>query len=71
MTIEREDNQIELICDDCETVFCPPAADEDFDVLMGDSRAKGWRRFKRDDRWCDACPACVRDFAMSMRGMDV
>ena len=51
--IERLNNQVELLCDDCGVAYRQPVDDADYDVLMADAKDKGWWRFKRGDGWCD------------------
>ena len=63
MTIERASGLAEMHCDDCGQASFGPHDHRDIDVLRDEARRAGWKTFKRDGKWCNACPACVADYA--------
>ncbi|WP_420578800.1 hypothetical protein [Oceaniradius stylonematis] len=73
--IERHGGTIELVCDDCGTVWPETApgsgsgagSAHDRAILLADAKRAGWRRFRRGVDWCDACPACVAIWAAEQR----
>lgn len=66
--IERYAGAVELVCDDCGEAYPEIHESGDRDVLLTDARGGGWRRFMRDGKWRDACPACVTAWARSAGG---
>ena len=65
--IENLSGTIELVCDDCGAAWPETHEAADRDVLLTDAKAAGWRRFRRGQDWCDACPACVAAWAAEQR----
>jgi hypothetical protein len=70
VSVERLSGRIELLCDDCGESFGVRDADE-FGEMMNDAKSDGWRTFKRDGRWHNACPACVRLWVDGMKQQDL
>lgn len=59
MTLVREGEQIELICDAGNEAFANLQLAEDFEILLADARAAGWRASRIDGEWRHRCPSCV------------
>lgn len=61
MTLFRHEGQVELICDACD-VAGPDGliAEADYEILLSDSRAAGWRASRIDGEWRHRCPDCIR-----------
>jgi hypothetical protein len=53
-------------CDECpETI---ETGERDFIAAKENATKNGWRTFKGpDDKWANACPVCVAEFAKSKR----
>lgn len=48
-----------MICDECGTELHDTSYDSDeWDVMMADSRAEGWRAQKIGGEWCHYCSDC-------------
>lgn len=59
MTIMRDGDRIELICDAGDEAFPKTYAAEDFEILMTDCKADGWRASRIDGEWRHRCPSCI------------
>ena len=42
-----------------------------FGEMMNDAKASGWRTFKRESRWHNACPACMHLWIDGMKQKDL
>jgi hypothetical protein len=64
--IERQfgGRELNLVCDECGEVYggCPYGGD-DFDKMMADARTDGWKNFRREGGWRNACAECSEEFA--------
>lgn len=60
MTLIREQDQVELVCDACDVAFAKPAPAEDFEILLDDAKSAGWRASRIEGEWRHRCPSCVR-----------
>lgn len=61
MSIERDGDQIEIACDDCPAGLGKTYERDEFDVMVEDAKALGWRISRVDGRWRHRCPKCSRD----------
>lgn len=64
MSLIYEGNQVELICNGCKAVFPQVMDKDDLEILLSDSRDRGWRKHKGADgkSWHDSCPRCVKNW---------
>lgn len=60
MTLLREDGQVELVCDVCDEAWPETHDAEDFEILLADAKADGWRASRIEGEWRHRCPACVK-----------
>ena len=62
--IDRQHGALTLSCDECGEVYpgCPYGGD-DFDKMMADAKADGWKNFRRGEKWANACAGCSEEFA--------
>jgi len=60
MTLIREESQVELVCDPCDQPWPKTHAAEDFEILLADAKASGWRASRIEGEWRHRCPACVK-----------
>jgi hypothetical protein len=61
MTLYRDSCQVELICDACDVAGPDGPIDEsDFEILLTDAKAAGWRASRIDSQWRHRCPDCIR-----------
>ena len=61
MTLVREGDRIELVCDAGDEVWPKVFAAEDFEILLADAKAEGWRASRIDGEWRHRCPSCIAD----------
>jgi hypothetical protein len=60
--IERGGGNIEMLCDECGDPLRGRVYDsDDFDILIADAKAEGWRITKEDREWVHYCPDCRSD----------
>lgn len=60
MTLIREDGKAELVCDACDRETAGPVHAEDYEILLTDAKAEGWRTSRIEDDWRHRCPSCVK-----------
>lgn len=65
--ISRDRGEVELACDDCSTETFGPYPADDFAAMMEAAYAEGWRNFKRNGEWHNACPDCVGEWIDGMK----
>jgi hypothetical protein len=59
MSLIRHEGQIELICDAGDEAWPETHAAEDFEILLADAKAAGWRASRIEGEWRHRCPSCI------------
>lgn len=62
MSVERQHGELHLVCDDCGEPYDMTYGADDFAKMTADAKADGWKTFKRDGDWCNACPECSAEW---------
>lgn len=58
--IERDGDRIEITCNDCPAGLGKSYEQDEFDVMVDDAKAAGWRISREDGKWVHRCPKCWR-----------
>jgi hypothetical protein len=59
MSVVRHEGKQQITCDSCPASQHHAYDDADFDVMLDDAKAAGWRVFKRAGIWVHTCPSCT------------
>lgn len=59
MTLMRHEGRVELICDAGDEAWPEIHDAEDFEILLADAKAAGWRASRIDGEWRHRCPDCI------------
>lgn len=59
MTVIHHEGLMQVVCDSCGAASRRTYEETDFDILLADITAEGWRKVKRDGAWRHHCPRCA------------
>jgi hypothetical protein len=59
MTIVRHEGKQQITCDSCPSSHRKVYDAEDFDIMLDDIKADGWRIVLRAGAWTHICSSCV------------
>jgi predicted RNA-binding Zn-ribbon protein involved in translation (DUF1610 family) len=57
MTIERDGRERMISCESCSSTLAPFDQDE-FNEMVADAKAHGWKIRNEDGTWSHVCPNC-------------
>jgi hypothetical protein len=60
MTIIRHEGHLQVTCDACPLTYRRTYAEEDFQILVAEIKAEGWKIERKGGDWAHTCSDCAK-----------
>ena len=59
MSIVAHEGKRQITCDSCPATYRGTFAAADFDIMVADVKAAGWKIARQAGQWTHTCPSCA------------